>query len=98
MFVLQRNATATALHRSRPVKSQRDDADNNVKKPLISATPASAKGPMWNQDSIMKWPEKMPYSEDGDMSRPSTSSTTVTHVKQAAGKSGSTGPQRKVYI
>ena len=43
----------------------------------------------------MKWPEKMPYSEDGDLSRPSTGSTTVTQVKQATGKSGT---QRKVHL
>ena len=69
------------------MKSQREATDDTiVKKPVISATSSSAKGPMWNQDSIMKWPEKMPYSEDADSSRPSTSSTAVTNVHQSAGK------------
>ena len=61
---------------------------------MIATTAASAKGPMWNQDSIMKWPEKMPYSEDAD-SRPSTSSTTMTNVRQPPGKVG--GSNRKVH-
>ena len=61
---------------------------------MIATTAASAKGPMWNQDSIMKWPEKMPYSIDAD-SRPSTSSTTMTNVRQPPGKAG--GSNRKVY-
>ena len=75
------------------MKSQRDSDDPLIKTSVISATAASAKGPMWNQDSIMKWPEKMPYSEDAE-SRPSTSSTTMTNIRQAPGKAG--GATRKV--